>query len=111
MRDKYASVGLNYDLIVDQYPDIEEFEETVNFYLADEDFKKIGEYLDDEDYAMAIDATKGLYTLAGELRLYPLYEALLEVYEDLEEEMYKEVMTHYDEMIKVYEKIRGIFCA
>ena len=32
-----------------------------------------------------------------------------EVYEDLEEEIYKDVTTHYNEMLKVYEKIKGIF--
>ena len=27
MKQKYASVGLNYDLIVDKYPDLNEYEE------------------------------------------------------------------------------------
>ena len=44
-----------------------------------------------------------------ELYLYPLYIALMEVYEDIEEEMYKESITHYREMIRVYEQMRGSF--
>ena len=111
MKKKYALAGLNFDLINEKFKDIEEFEEIANFYLADENFKLLGSYLEDEDYAMAKDATKGLYLLASELRLFPLYEALLEVYEDLEEEIYNDVGSHYDEMMVVYEKIRGIFCA
>lgn len=111
MKSKYASAGLNYDLINEKFKDIDEYEDTANFFLADENFKLLGSYLEDEDYAMAKDAVKGLYILAGELRMYPLYEALLEVYEDLEEELYRDVTGHYDEMMTVYEKVRGIFCA
>ena len=110
VRDLYAKVGLNYDSIKEIYPNDEEFKEIANFYFSDENFKLLGEYLEDEDYAMAKDAVKGLYVLAGELRLFPIYQALLEVYEDLESEMYDEVLKHYQEMINVYERIRGIFC-
>ena len=67
--------------------------------------------LDEEDYALAKDAVKGLYILAGDLCMFPLYEALLEVYEDLEYEMYSDVMGHYKDMYAVYEKIRSIFRA
>ena len=109
MKKKYASIGLNYDLIIDRYPDVNEYEEIVNAYLDDEFFKEIEEMLEEEDYAMAKDATKGLYILAGELCLYPLYEVLLELYEDLEYETYKEIHEHYREMIDTYERIRGVF--
>lgn len=109
MENKYKSAGLDYNLIIDKYPNIQEYEEIVNTYLSDPFFKEIGDYLNNEDYALAKDATKGLYILAQELYLYPLYMALLEVYEDLEEEIYKDVTTHYNEMLKVYEKIKGIF--
>ncbi len=109
MKKKYASVGLNYDLIIDKYPDVNEYEETVNAYLDDEFFHEIETMLEEEDYAMAKDATKGLYILASELCLYPLYEGLLELYEDLEYETYKEIHEHYREMIRTYQKIRGIF--
>ena len=109
MRNKYRSIGLNYDLIVDNYPDVNEYEEIVNAYLDDEFFHEIRNMLEEEDYAMAKDATKGLYILASELYLYPLYERLLELYEDLEYETYRDVHEHYRDMIETYEKIRGIF--
>ena len=111
MKNKYVSCGLNYDIIVDKYPDIMEYEEIVNAYLADEFFSQLETMLDEEDYAMAKDATKGLYILASDLCLFPLYEKLLEVYEDLEYEMYGDVMGHYQEMKKSYENIRSMFNA
>ena len=111
MQEKYKSVGLDYNLIIEKYPNIQEYEEIVNAYLIDPFFNELGDYLDNEDYELAKDATKGLYILAQELFLYPLYMSLMEVYEDLEDEIYKDVRTHYDEMIIVYKKIRGIFCA
>ena len=111
MKNKYASCGLNYDIILEKYPNISEYEEIVNAYLADEFFADLEGMLDTEDYAMAKDATKGLYILASELCLFPLYERLLEVYEDLEYETYGEVMTHYADMREIYERIRSIFYA
>lgn len=111
MADKYKNVGLDYDLIQTKYPNIAEYEKIALAFLDDPFFKEIKEYLENEDYALAKDATKGLYILAQELYLMPLYMALLDIYEDLEEELYKEVMPHYNEMIKIYDKIRGIFYA
>ena len=111
MQEKYKSVGLDYNLIIEKYPNIQEYEEIVNAYLSDPFFNELADYIDNEDYELAKDAAKGLYILAQELYLYPLYMALMEVYEDLEEEIYKDVRNHYDEIIKVYKKIRGIFCA
>ena len=111
MKSKYESCGFNYDIIVDKYPDIMEYEEIVNAYLADEFFIQLETMLDEEDYAMAKDATKGLYILASELCLFPLYERLLEIYEDLEYETYGEIMSHYRDMKTFHEKIRGIFNA
>ena len=70
MKNKYASCGLNYDLIIEKYPDINEYESIVNTYLDDEFFKDLKTMLIDEDYAMAKDAVKGLYILAGDLYLY-----------------------------------------
>lgn len=111
MRNKYASCGLNYDLIIEKYPDLNEYENTVNVYLDDEFFKDMKMMLIDEDYAMAKDAIKGLYILASDLYLYPLYERLLELYEDLEYETYADLMNHHDEMMEIYNRIRGIFNA
>ena len=111
MKNKYASVGLNYDLILEKYPNIDYYEETVNAYLADPFFNELKEMLENEDYALAKDATEGLYILASELCIYPLYETLLDIYEDLEYETYDNILNHYDEMMKKYKKIRGIFNA
>lgn len=111
MKEKYASVGLNYDLILEKYPNTDIYEETVNAYFADPFFNELEAMLQDEDYALAKDAVKGLYILASELCLYPLYEKLLDIYEDLEYEEYKEIMNKYKDMISTYKKIRGIFNA
>lgn len=111
MKNKYSSCGLNYDLIIERFPNINEYEETVNAYLDDEFFHDLDDMLENEDYALAKDAVKGLYILAGDLYLFPLYEKLLEVYEDLEFEMYGDVRAHYDDMMETYTKIRGIFNA
>ena len=109
MKEKYAKVGLNYDLIASKYLDINEYEEIVNAYLSDPFFEELEGYLQDEDYELAKDALKGLFILAQDLYIYPLYMALMEVYEDLEEELYKDAMGHYYEMIEVYKKLKGAF--
>ena len=109
MRNKYKNVGLDYDLITNKYSDINEYEKIVNFYLEDEFFEDIGKYLENEDYALAKDATKGLFILAQDLYLYPLYIALVDIYEDLDSELYTDVLMHYKEMKEVYKKIRGAF--
>lgn len=111
MREKYKSVGLNVDEIIEKYPNLQEYEETVNAYLSDPFFEELQEYLDNEDYALAKDATKGLFILAQELRLMPLYVALMEIYEDIDEECYGDIQSHYKEMLKVYQKIKGVFYA
>ena len=101
MKEKYRSVGLDYDLIVSKYPNINEYESIVNAYFE--------EYLDDEDYELAKDAVKGLYILAEELYLFPLYMALLDIYEDIEEEIYNELIKKYDNMYEIYKKMKGVF--
>ena len=111
MKQKYESCGLNYDLILEKFPNLNYFEETVNAYLDDPFFKELKDMLENEDYAMAKDATKGLYILASELCLFPLYESLLDLYEDLEYETYTDVMNHYDIVIEKYNKIRSVFNA
>ena len=111
MRKKYKSVGLDYDLILDRFLNISDYEETANAYLDDEFFRQLEDMIEEEDYAMAKDAVKGLYILASDLCMFPLYEALLEIYEDLEFETYKEIKEHYREMIGVYRRIREIFNA
>ncbi len=109
MKKKYASAGLDYDLIISKFKNINDYEEAVKFYLGDPFFDEVKTYLADNDFAMAKDAIKGLYILAQDLCLYPLYIALMEVYEDLESELYNDVIAHYDEMIVVYKRIRSIY--
>ena len=111
MREKYDKAGLNYDIILEKFPDMQEYEKTLMFYFDDENFELLGQYIKDEDYAMAKDACKGLYVLASELRVFPLYEALLEVYEDLEFETYSDISEHYKQMHELYDKIRSAFYA
>ncbi len=111
MKEKYKNCGLNYDIIIEKHPNINEYEETVNAYLDDEFFVDLENMLQEEDYAMAKDAAKGLYILASDLCLFPLYETLLEIYEDLEYETYDQVMGHYDDMMKAHKRIRGMFNA
>lgn len=111
MKDKYSSVGLNYDLIIEKFPNLNDYEDAVNAYFADPFFVELKQMLIDEDYALAKDATKGLYILASELLIFPLYESLLEIFEDLEYESYKDVLKHYDLMFEKYNKIRSIFNA
>ena len=111
MRSKYASVNLNYDLIVSKYPDINEYENVVSVYLNDPFFNELGDYLDNEDYALAKDATKGLMILSQELLLFPLYEKISEIYEDLEFETYDEIMVHYGDMKSAYKRMKNVFCS
>ena len=109
MKNKYLSCGLNYDLIIEKYPNIDEYEMIVNAYLDDEFFYELKDMLEQEDYGLAKDATKGLYVLASDLCLYPLYERLVDIYEDIELDMYKDMMGHYQDMIEYHDQLRGIF--
>ena len=109
MKNKYENVNLNYDLIASKYPNIDEYENIVSVFLNDPFFNELEEYLSSEDYAMAKDATKGLMILSQELYLFPLYEKISEIYEDLEFETYDEVMAHYKDMKETYERLRNAF--
>lgn len=111
MREKYRVIGLDYDLIKSEFPDLNEYENVVNVYFSDPYFMDLEEMLDTQDYEMAKDTVKGLYYLAQDLKLFPLYFALVEIFEDLEDELYSDVMGHYKEMIDVYNRMRGVFCA
>ena len=111
MKNKYQSVGLNYELIVDKYPNLNEYEEIVNAYLSDPFFNEIEGMIMDEDYAMAKDASKGLYILAQELCLYPLYISLVDIYEDLDDEDGASALKHARELRDTYLRIKGVFNA
>lgn len=109
MIDKYKNAGLDYELIISKFPDNNDYEKIVKTYLEDPFFEQLKDYLDDEDYALAKDATKGLFILAQELYLYPLYIALMEIYEDIEEEIYNDLINKYNQMYEIYKKIQGVF--
>ena len=111
MKEKYAKVKLDYDQIIEKYPNIQEYEEIANAYFSDPFFEDIKKYLADEDYELAKDALKGLFVLAEELRMYPLYYKLVDVYDDLDEELYKEANEHYKDAYETYKKIKGVFHA
>ena len=109
MKEKYKRCGLNYDLIVEKYPNIDEYEHIVNTYLEDEFFNEMKTMIIDEDHEMLKDACKGLYILANDLYLFPLYESLLDLYESVEYEEYSRLMEEYDEVMKRHQRIRNIF--
>ena len=111
MKSKYQKVGLDFDLINSKFKDISEYENTVMIFFEDPNFIELKNFIDDEDYAMAKDAVKGLYTLSLDLYLMPLYLLLVDIYEDLEYETYDDVMKHYNDMFEIYTKIRSIFNA
>ena len=111
MKSKYQKVGLDFDLINSKFKDISEYENTVTSFFEDPYFVDLKSFIEDEDYAMAKDAVKGLYTLALELYLMPLYMMLVDIYEDLEYENYKELLTKYEAMYSKYKEIKAIFYA
>lgn len=111
MKSKYQKVGLDFDVIESKFPDINEYERTVSIFFEDPHFDELGEFIKDEDWGMAKDAVKGLYTLALELYLMPLYMILVDMYEDLEYENYKDLSPKYEEMYEKYKEIRAIFYA
>ena len=107
-EDMYKSIDLVEAKLERQINDEENTvsREVIRVYLEDEFFNDLKKYLEDEDYAMAKDATKGLYLLAMELKLYRLYETLLDIYEDLESELYTDVLKHYEDMYSEYRRLK-----
>lgn len=79
--------------------------EVVRVYLGDEFFEDLLDYIQNEDYALAKDAAKGLYILAQELKLFRLYESLIDIYEDIEGEFYDDLIKHYQIMKSEHERL------
>ena len=105
MKNKYERLGLIEEEIAKGLLELnlntmQEYDEAVLFFLNDTHFEEIGDFLDVGDFAMAKDATKGLFYLAGDLMLLPLYEKILEVLADLNDEDYSEVIKHYEAMLE-----------
>ena len=109
MKSKYQKVGLDFDLINSKFKDISEYENTVMIFFDDPNFTDLKTFIEQEDYAMAKDAVKGLYTLSLDLYLMPLYLLLVDIYEDLEYEEYKDLLNKYNLMYDKYKEIRTIF--
>lgn len=109
MKEKYKKCGLNYDLIIDKYHNIDEYEQIVNVYLEDEFFNEMKTMIEENDFEMLKDACKGLYVLANDLYLMPLYESLIDLYECVEYEDYNNLMKEYNTVMDRHTKIRNIF--
>ena len=77
----------------------------IRAYLKDEFFESLKDYLNSEDYALAKDATKGLYVLAQKLELYDLYMALVDLYEDIDGSFYKDIAGHYEIMKEIHNRL------
>ena len=75
----------------------------------DEFFNEMKTMIIDEDHEMLKDACKGLYILANDLYLFPLYEALLDLYESVEYEEYNNLLSQYDQVMERHSKIRKNF--
>lgn len=93
-EDKYKESGISFAEVQEAFPDIAEYERSLIFYLRDENFQQLQEWIKAEDFNLAMDAVKGLYILASELKIYRLYTALVDVYQDLLYEEYKELSLH-----------------
>ena len=100
---------MDYDLITEKFPNINEYEQTVNVYLDDDFFIEMKTMIEDEDYALVKDACKGLYILANDLYLFPLYEALLDLYESVEYEEYNNLLSQYKQVMERHSRIRKNF--
>ena len=107
MKEKYKKCGLNYELILDKYPNIDEYEQIVHAYLEDEFFNDMKTMIEQDDFEMLKDACKGLFILANDLYLMPLYESLLELYESLEYEEYGNLMNEYNNVMSRHARIRN----
>ena len=107
--DKYLRNKINPGLVLNEFSSLEAYEEALRFYLQDEFFLQLKEYLDNNDFEMAKDALKGLYILAGDLKLFPLYEALLEIYQDLLEEEYRYLGERYEAMKSIHTSLSEDF--
>jgi hypothetical protein len=103
--DKYTKNKINTGLVLNDFHTIEAYEEALRFYLQDDFFDELKGFLDNNDFEMAKDALKGLYILAGDLKLFPLYESLLEIYQDLLEEEYRYLGERYETMKAIHDAL------
>jgi len=109
MREKIVKAGLVYDLIAAEFKDLNIYKEALVFFLNDQHFIELKETLEYGDYEMAEDITKGLFTMAEQLKLFNLSENLIDIYEALLYEDYKEIMELYSVMILQHKKLYEVF--
>ena len=107
--ERYIRNRINTDLVLNEFKTLEAYEETLRFYLQDEFFDELKTFLEENDFEMAKDALKGLYILAGDLKLFRLYEALLEIYQDLLEEEYRYLDERYAAMKEIHDRLKEDF--
>lgn len=91
MIEYFAKHNIHLENVEENYGDIDEYILAARIYLQDENFDLLKDMIKDLDFEMAKDAIKGLYILALELRFLDLYQVLVEAYECLYEECYKEL--------------------
>lgn len=103
-----ASKGIDTNEVKSTFSNLKEYEESLCFYLNDDFFSDLEGFIKNEDYAMTKDAVKGLLILAQELKIFSLYHALAEVYEDLLYENYKDLNYHVAYVLKLHSELRGV---
>jgi hypothetical protein len=82
--------------------------EAVDFFVSDEQFELIGEYIKENDFALATDATKSLMYLAEDFGLIPLFLALQEIDEDLTAKEYNVLEQRYNDLMNLHEEFKKI---
>lgn len=102
MKTEFEKRAILIDDIIQNYTDLDEYKKVARTYLNDDFFEELPIFIAQNDYEMAKDALKGLYILALELRMIRLYQELLEIYECLIDEEYKNL----DDNVKKVMEIR-----
>ena len=97
------------DDIIDKFENENEYLKCVRIYLADEFFDELKELIRIGDFAIAIDALKGLYILALDLRLMDLYWPLVDIYEALVEEDYVGIDDKLEDILTERKRLMEVF--
>lgn len=100
MKNEFEKNAIYIDDIIHKYENIEAYIEAVRVYLDDEFFDELENYYKNNDFEILKDALKGLYILALEFRIMKLYQAILEVYECVVDEEYKNIEEAIKEVLK-----------
>lgn len=109
MRTEFEKNMIYIDDIIHKYRSLDDYVDAVRIYLEDDFFSELEGYYRDNDFEMLKDALKGLYILALEFRIMKLYQALLEVYECVVDEEYKNIQDTIKEVLKYRNEYRELF--